>query len=176
MDKEIYVSYLDSDEYIKWNGKPSIRIRFNMLYFIGSLFIAALHVVAVSNIINIAKADGLVTDLITSVFLAVISISVSAVFVFALFILPVVARKKTEYVLTNKKIIQKYGKQIKTVSLYPLPKIQLITEKKDFGSVIVGIPDAYHHIATGMYPQFNRNCIIIADINVPEKVYKMIKE
>ena len=168
--------YLEKDEYVKWTGKSEKIFAFHSIY----IFMIPFFTIWFGGVIfaTVSSAENTISGeegFFTLIFMIPFWL-VGSYFIFSLFILPVLARAKTVYAITNKKVIQKFGKQIKMIHLDPMPQIQIsAADRKGRGTIVVGVPvsDRTEQFKDIM-PWINKGCISIYDISEPSTVYKYI--
>lgn len=168
--------YLEKDEYVKWKGKSEKIFVFHSIY----IFMIPFFAIWFGGVIfaTLSSAENALSgeEGAFPLFFMIPFWLVGSYFIFSLFILPVLARAKTVYAVTNKKVIQKFGKQIKMIHLEPMPQIQITTaDKNGRGTIVVGVPVSDNTARfKGMMPWINKGCISIYDISDPSTVYKYI--
>ncbi|MBO4422814.1 MAG: hypothetical protein J5879_05210 [Clostridia bacterium] len=167
--------YLDAGEYVKWTGSPEKKRRIHPLYlFLIPFFVFWIGAVALGTAAAISSVIDGEGDMFSVVFMIPFWVA-GAVMVFFVFIYPAVSRSRTVYAVTNKKVIQKYGKRIKMINLVPLPQVYLSeTDRHGYGSVTVGTPDARYRGEEGYFPWAGSGCIVISGISDPYRIYRLI--
>lgn len=174
-----YRNYLIPGEYVKWNGKSERKTGFNPLY----LFLIPFFTIWWSGVITatIALTEQAFSGE-TSFFDLVFMIPFWAggsFFIYALFILPYVLKKKTMYAVTNKKVMQYYRGKVRFINLDPMPLIQMsVINEHGYGSITIGgtynASDYSNYFP--MIPGQNQGSIVISNIKDPTKVYQLITE
>ncbi|MBR4880343.1 MAG: hypothetical protein IKU19_00310 [Clostridia bacterium] len=156
--------FLVNDEYILWRGKPEagniftsqdlFMIPFSILWCGFAVFWF------VSSILSGAP-------IFFSCFgLPFVAVGLSLVF--GRFIHTAYLRKRTVYVVTNKKIIRQRGGKVDTLSLDNLPPMTLVAHKNGNGTIRFGQPYSYYD--RGVYRSTTYSSNMFSLENIPNAV------
>ena len=125
------------DEFILWKGKPSPKrpLSINELYLIPSslLWFGVAAFWEVSAIILGAPYFFLI--------FGAVFVCIGLYLVFGRFLYATIMRKRTYYIITNKKIIRLRGKRVDMLTTSTMPPAHTIIHKNGNGTIQFGMPD-----------------------------------
>ena len=162
--------YLAGDEYVMWSGKPEkgnlltasdiFMIPFSILWC-GFAFFWTFSALASG-----AGLFGL---------FGLPFIAVGLFIVFGRFIMKAQMRKKTCYVVTNKRILCKAGRSISMIELKNIPPVNMTMHKNGNGTITIGQPNYYARCNNTSYFQTPlANGITLENIADAVKVQQLI--
>ncbi|MBQ4560873.1 MAG: PH domain-containing protein [Clostridia bacterium] len=157
-------NYMVGDEYILWKGKPEK----------GSLFTAQDLFMIPFSILWCGFAVFWFVSAIASgapiffSFFGLPFVAVGLYLIFGRFIHTAYLRKRTFYVVTNKKIIRQRGSKVDTLSINNLPPMTLVAHKNGNGTIRFGQP--YSHYDRGFYRGTTYSSHMFSLENIPQAV------
>ena len=172
-------TYFESDEFIKWSGKPEKYDGIHIIYVGFALWIICFTIKFVYDIVTEISTLNSFGSVFNFVFL-IITDTIAISFALSFFVINYLVKSNIKYAVTNKRIIMKLGKMTKSVKLDPLPQITMSAlNMKGYGNITVGIPQFISRDDSGiidLLPWANKGSVLIYNIKEPEKVYKLITE
>lgn len=132
-DFDFCKNYMVNGEYILWKGKPEKGIQFTAADLFLTFFGLAFGTMPLVWVVAAFRAGAPIASLVCVPFVAI-------GFYMALgrFIANARKRKKTFYVVTNKKIMRKVGSKIDMMDIKHLPSVTVIAHKNGNGTIEFG--------------------------------------
>lgn len=177
IDESEWNNLLDSDEYVKWSGKPEKYDGIHITYVGFGIFIIVLSIKFVYDIVTQICTLNSFSSVFNFVFILITDL-IMVSFAFSFFVINYLIKSNTKYAVTNKKVIMKLGKMTKSVILDPMPQITMSSiNMKGCGNITVGIPQFISRDDSGimeLLPWANKGSVLIYNVKEPEKVYTII--
>ena len=163
---------LTPGEIVVWKGKPGRKHLVTKQDLVGLPMMLLAAGVFSYNLIKMLREGGDWKSILICIVPVVILLYLS----FGRFIHAAMARRRTWYVITNRKIIRKRGKSIDMLDSKNMPPMQMTSYEDGSGTIVFGGPTQYRNRRGGVTVHIDPNQFKLEAVENVVRIHQLISE